>query len=111
MSPARCDALSNEGGNICATSFNRSIPHCEHCDGELLFKSIERDDPEFDFEVQIFSCAKRGREHSRKLVHEPYIAHRKGRGAEGWPNQWFWLKLKLLIRDKYLTRIRRMFLF
>ena len=49
--------------------------HCEHCDGELLFKRIEPDDPAFDIEVQIFVCAKCGREHSRKLIHEPYTAH------------------------------------
>ena len=46
--------------------------HCEHCDGELLFKCIERDD------VQIFVCAKCGREHTRKLIHEPYTAHTAG---------------------------------
>ena len=49
--------------------------HCEHCDGELLFKCIELDEPAFDIEVQIFVCAKCGREHSRKLIHEPYTAH------------------------------------
>ena len=48
---------------------------CEHCDGELLFERLERDDPAFDIEVQIFVCAKCGREHSRKLIHEPYTAH------------------------------------
>jgi hypothetical protein len=41
----------------------------------LLFKCIERDDPAFDIEVQIFVCAKCGLEHSRKLMHEPYTAH------------------------------------
>ena len=55
--------------------------HCEHCAGELLFKRIERDDPAFDIEVQIFVCAKCGREHSRKLMHEPYTAH-TARAAE-----------------------------
>jgi len=48
---------------------------CEHCDGVLLFERLERDDPAFDIEVQIFVCAKCGREHSRKLIHEPYTAH------------------------------------
>jgi hypothetical protein len=55
--------------------------HCERCDGELLFKRIEPDDPAFDIEVQIFVCAKCGREHSRKLIHEPYTAH-AARAAE-----------------------------
>ena len=49
--------------------------HCEHCDGELLFKRIARDDPAFDIEVQIFVCAKCRREYSRKLIHEPYTPH------------------------------------
>jgi DNA-directed RNA polymerase subunit RPC12/RpoP len=49
--------------------------HCEHCGGELLFKSLERDDPALDIEVQIFVCAQCGREHSRRLIHERYTAH------------------------------------
>jgi DNA-directed RNA polymerase subunit RPC12/RpoP len=63
--------------------------HCEHCNGELLFKRIEADDPALDLEVQIFVCAKCGREHSRRLIHEPYTAHiatgaeRKGGPAKG----------------------------
>ena len=56
--------------------------HCEHSDGELLFKQIETDDPALDIEVQIFVCAECGREHSRKLIHEPYTAHTAKRGAE-----------------------------
>ena len=55
--------------------------HCEHCNGELLFERIETDDPALDIEVQIFVCAKCGREHSRKLIHERYTAH-TARGAE-----------------------------
>ena len=49
--------------------------HCDHCGGELLFKRIEPADPAFDIEVQIFVCAKCGREHSRQLIHERYTAH------------------------------------
>ena len=49
--------------------------HCEHCSGELLFKGIERDAQVLDIEVQVFVCAKCGREHSRKLIHDPYTAH------------------------------------
>ncbi len=49
--------------------------HSEHCDGELLFKRVSRDDPAFDIEVQIFVCAKCRREYSCKLIHEPYAAH------------------------------------
>ena len=55
--------------------------HCEHCNGELLFKRIETDDPALDIEVQIFVCAKCGREHSRKLIHERDTA-RTATGAE-----------------------------
>jgi DNA-directed RNA polymerase subunit RPC12/RpoP len=55
--------------------------HCERCDGELLFKRIEPDNPDFDIDIQVFVCARCGREHSRRLIHEPYNAH-TARGAE-----------------------------
>ena len=45
---------------------------CEFCEGELLFKRLEPDNPAFDTEVQIFVCTKCGRPHSRKVVHDPY---------------------------------------
>ena len=68
--------------------------HCEHCGGELLFKRIEEDDPAFDIEVQVFVCAKCGREHSRKLMHDPYAAHTlhaahtlRGSGRMAQPNR------------------------
>jgi DNA-directed RNA polymerase subunit RPC12/RpoP len=58
--------------------------HCERCGGELLFKKIETDDPALDLEVQIFVCARCGREHSRRLIHEPYTAHTAcGAGRKG----------------------------
>jgi uncharacterized protein with PIN domain len=63
--------------------------HCEHCDGELLFERVEPDEPTLDIEVQIYVCAKCGREYSRQLMHEPYTAHaardaeRKGAPAKG----------------------------
>ena len=60
--------------------------HCEHCGGELLFKRIEGDDQVLDTEVQVFVCAKCGREHSRKLIHDRYTAHYCAE-AEGWPSQ------------------------
>ena len=49
--------------------------YCKLCDGELRFKRIEPDDPVFDIEVAIFVCAKCGHEHSRRMIHDPYIAH------------------------------------
>jgi hypothetical protein len=49
--------------------------HREQCKGELLFKRIDPDDPAFGIEVQMFVCARFGREHSRRLIHEPYTAH------------------------------------
>jgi hypothetical protein len=58
-------------------------PHCEHCDGVLLFKGAEPEVPALDIEAQIFVCARCGREYSRKLIHEPYTAHTAKRGAEG----------------------------
>ena len=48
---------------------------CEHCKGELLFKRIESELPALDMEVQLFVCAKCGRERLRKLIHERYTAH------------------------------------
>jgi hypothetical protein len=48
---------------------------CAFCDGELLFKRLEPDNPAFDTEVQIFVCSKCGRPHSRKVVHDPYTPH------------------------------------
>ena len=56
--------------------------HCEHCNGDLLFKRIELDDTVLEIEVQVFVCAKCGREHSRKLIHDPYTA-RASRGVVG----------------------------
>jgi hypothetical protein len=52
--------------------------HCELCRGELRFKSSDQDDLTFDMEVQIFVCAKCGHEHSRRLIHDPYVAHTAG---------------------------------
>ena len=61
--------------------------HCELCGGELLFKTSERDDPAFDIDVQLFVCAKCGREHLRKLIHDPYAAHTmRGGGRVAPPN-------------------------
>ena len=48
---------------------------CAHCDGELRFKLSEPGDPGLDLDVQIFVCAKCGREHSRTVVHDRYAAH------------------------------------
>jgi DNA-directed RNA polymerase subunit RPC12/RpoP len=64
--------------------------HCEHCGGELLFKDLETDNPALDIEVQIFVCSKCGREHSHKLIHEPYTAHTArdaGAGTVAQPHQ------------------------
>ena len=52
--------------------------HCEHCNGELLFKRIETDDPALDIEVQIFVCAECGHEQSHTVTHDPYAAHTAG---------------------------------
>ena len=57
--------------------------HCEHCNGELLFKRIELDDTVLEIEVQVFVCAKCGREHSRKLIHDPYTAHTAQKRKDG----------------------------
>ncbi len=57
--------------------------HCKHCNGELLFKQIELDDTILEIEVQVFVCAKCGREHSRKLIHDPYTAHTARKRKDG----------------------------
>jgi hypothetical protein len=41
----------------------------------MLFKGMEPEVPALDIELQIFVCAKCGREHSRELIHERYTAH------------------------------------
>jgi hypothetical protein len=62
--------------------------HCEHCGGELLFERIEQDVPVLEIDVQVFVYAKCGREHSRKLIHDPYTAHTlRGSGRMAHPNR------------------------
>ena len=56
---------------------------CEHCKGELLFKRIEVDDTVLEIEVQVFVCANCGREHSRKLIRDPYTAHTARKRKDG----------------------------
>jgi DNA-directed RNA polymerase subunit RPC12/RpoP len=56
--------------------------HCERCGGALLFKGMEPEAPALDIELQIFVCAKCGREHSRELIRERYAAY-TARGAGG----------------------------
>ena len=48
--------------------------HCNHCNGELRFKMIVTDNSGFDRDVQVFVCAKCGREHSRAVAHDQYNA-------------------------------------
>jgi len=54
---------------------------CNLCGGELLLKRIEVANRTLDLDNQIFVCANCGREHSRRLIHEPYTAQ-TARGAE-----------------------------
>ena len=49
--------------------------HCQRCHGELRFKRIEREDPVFDIEVEIFVCIECGRVHPRRMIHDHYAAH------------------------------------
>ena len=61
--------------------------HCEHCGGELLFKHVERYDQVLEVEVQVFVCAKCGRERSREVIHNHYTAHTlRGSGRMAQPN-------------------------
>ena len=48
--------------------------HCAHCDGELRFKLVQPVGSDVDMDVQIFVCAKCGREHSRMVIHDRYAA-------------------------------------
>ncbi len=62
--------------------------HCEHCGGELLFKRVERYDQVLEIEVQVFVCAKCGREHSHEVIHNHYTAHTlRGSGRMAQPNE------------------------
>ena len=49
--------------------------HCEHCDGVLLLKCIECDDPAYEIDVEIYVCKKCGHEHSRRVIRDPYTPH------------------------------------
>ena len=49
--------------------------HCARCNGELLFKMIVPGREVIDMDSQIFVCSKCGHEQSRRLIHDPYVAH------------------------------------
>jgi hypothetical protein len=48
--------------------------HCSRCGGDLRLKLIEPANPIIDLDVQIFVCAKCGREQSYAVSHDPYAA-------------------------------------
>jgi hypothetical protein len=49
--------------------------HCDLCHGELLLKELAPDGPVFEFDVEVFVCAKCGHEQSHRVSHDPYAAH------------------------------------
>jgi hypothetical protein len=51
-----------------------SSMYCKVCEGELRFKRIDPVNSFFDIEVAIFVCVRCGREHSHRMIHDPYIA-------------------------------------
>ena len=52
--------------------------HCKLCGGELRLKRIERADPTFDLENEIFTCENCGHEQTFKVAHDPYTPHSIG---------------------------------
>ena len=50
--------------------------HCTICQGELRFKRTDADGPLLELDSEIFVCIKCGREHSYRVMHDRYAAHR-----------------------------------
>jgi hypothetical protein len=48
--------------------------HCSRCGGDLQLKLIEPANPVINLDVEIFVCAKCGREQSYAVGHDPYTA-------------------------------------
>ena len=48
---------------------------CARCDGVIRFKMIVPDREVTDMDAQIFVCSKCGHEQSRRVIHDPYVAH------------------------------------
>jgi hypothetical protein len=48
--------------------------HCDLCHGELRLKQLAPDGPVFEFDVEVFVCAKCGHEQSHRVSHDPYVA-------------------------------------
>jgi hypothetical protein len=48
--------------------------HCSRCGGDLRLKLIEPANPVTNLDVEIFVCAKCGREQSYAVGHDPYAA-------------------------------------
>ena len=48
--------------------------HCSRCGGDLRLKLIEPANPVSNLDVEIFVCAKCGREQSYAVGHDPYTA-------------------------------------
>jgi hypothetical protein len=49
--------------------------HCDLCHGELRLKQLVPDGPSFEFDVEIFVCAKCGHAQPERVIHDPYSAH------------------------------------
>jgi hypothetical protein len=48
--------------------------HCSRCGGDLRLKLIEPANPVINLDIEIFVCAKCGREQSYAVGHDPYTA-------------------------------------
>jgi hypothetical protein len=48
--------------------------HCDLCHGELRLKQLAPDGPVFEFDLEVFVCAKCGHEQSHRVSHDPYVA-------------------------------------
>jgi hypothetical protein len=47
--------------------------HCDLCHGELRLKQLVPDGPVFEFDLEVFVCAKCGHEQSHRVSHDPYV--------------------------------------
>ena len=49
--------------------------HCDICDSELRLKELVPGGPFFEFDIEVFVCAKCGHEQSHRVIHDRYAAH------------------------------------
>jgi hypothetical protein len=49
--------------------------YCDICHGELQVKQLVPEGPSFEFDTEVFVCAKCGHEQSHRVIHDRYAAN------------------------------------